>query len=93
MKCRRDLLDLARNLSNMYVPYKDAETPPIKVGLKESQLKELSQWAGWPYFKDIFMVSALNGDGVADVRVSLTKIAHFSAVSLGDGERGGGGIL
>lgn len=34
-------------------------------------IKKISKQAIWPNFHDIFMISALSGDGLGDLRVSL----------------------
>lgn len=36
-------------------------------------VKKLTGEKGWPNFVDVFMLSALNGDGVKDLRVSKIK--------------------
>ena len=45
------------------------------VSEEESQLPREPD-TRWPHFKEVFMVSALTGDGVADLRVGSTHTLH-----------------
>lgn len=75
---KRVLLDLVRILTEETVKCKQRKYVPWK-GREDSFLADMSRPvkyknpkpAGWPYFTDVFMVSALTGDGVQHVAVSL----------------------
>lgn len=77
---KRILLDLARILTEgtissqqrKYMPWRGREdkfsaemSRPVKYKNKKP--------AGWPYFEDVFMISALNGDGIGFVRDYLMR--------------------
>ncbi|CAH1997401.1 unnamed protein product [Acanthoscelides obtectus] len=69
LKSKRKLLDLARLLTENCL---DGKPMP---GTKSFN-REGSDMKGWPYFQDIFMVSALTGDGLEDVRNYLISKAQ-----------------
>lgn len=77
---KRILLDLARILTEgtlqckqrAYVPWRGREdafladmAKPVKYINKKP--------AGWPYFDDVFMISAINGDGIGFIRHNLAE--------------------
>ncbi|VEN55914.1 unnamed protein product [Callosobruchus maculatus] len=69
LKSKRKLLDLARLLTDNSL---DGKPMP---GAKTFK-REDSETKCWPFFQDIFMVSALTGDGLEDVRNYLLSKAQ-----------------
>lgn len=68
MKLKGDLLQLTRTLTNSKI-----SNDLITEKMTQSEFQEtLNMEVGWPHFSDIFMVSALHGDGVGDIKVSLS---------------------
>ncbi|XP_065209854.1 GTPase Era, mitochondrial [Planococcus citri] len=71
MKHKRDLLELTHRLST--------GRSDANVGrdlLTQSEFQEIiDKEDGWPHFESIFMVSALNGDGVGDIKMYLLNSA------------------
>lgn len=71
MKRKRDLLELTDRLTSGQV-----DTNVDRGSLTQSQFQEMiSKEIGWPRFENIFMVSALNGDGVGDIKLHLLNSA------------------
>lgn len=70
IKSKRKLLDITRQVTDNCVDGKPIPGSSIRrVGV------EVKEDKGWPYFQEIFMVSALSGDGLADVKNYLVKNA------------------
>nr|CAH7725739.1 unnamed protein product [Callosobruchus chinensis] len=69
LKSKRKLLDLSRLLTESSL---DGKPMPGAKAFK----REDSEIKGWPFFQDIFMVSALTGDGLDDVRNYLVSKAE-----------------
>ncbi|KAJ8959738.1 hypothetical protein NQ314_006162 [Rhamnusium bicolor] len=67
LKSKRKLLDLTRQVTDNCIDGK-----PIPNG---KAIKKDNQDKGWPYFQEIFMVSALTGDGLSDVKNYLIRNA------------------
>lgn len=64
LKSKHQLLTIIRNLTNGYI----AGNPipgPDKNTKKEKKIEK-----GYHKFSDVFLISALNGDGVNDIKVS-----------------------
>ncbi|KAF5293759.1 hypothetical protein FQA39_LY03244 [Lamprigera yunnana] len=68
LKSKRKLLDLTRSLTMNSL---DGKEIPGK------RFKENSENRGWPFFTEIFMVSALTGDGLDQVKAYLLKSAKL----------------
>lgn len=70
MKKKRYLLELADRLTCKKLKKQEApkrqEWPKMT---EEDVLKEVRRHEGWPYFNQVFMVSALEGLGVGEVMV------------------------
>ncbi|XP_044272768.1 GTPase Era, mitochondrial [Tribolium madens] len=66
IKSKRKLLDVTRQLTENCI--EGAPIPGSKP-FKSSEIK------GWPHFSDVFMVSALTGSGLDEVRTYLVKNA------------------
>lgn len=74
VRSKRILLDLVRILTEgtlickqrQYLPWKGREETFMKDMRRPVRYKNTKS-AGWPYFSDVFMISALNGDGVKRV--------------------------
>ncbi|XP_060521710.1 GTPase Era, mitochondrial [Cylas formicarius] len=71
LKSKRKLLDLTRLLTENCINGK-----PIAGTQKTKKCEH--DYRGWPYFQDIFMVSALTGDGISSVKNYLVKQAKPS---------------
>lgn len=69
MKSKRQLLTIIRNLTNGFI----AGNP---IPSAESSKKKLDK--GYSHFSDVFMVSALNGDGVISIKVIYIIIVIIS---------------
>ncbi|CAG9773933.1 unnamed protein product [Ceutorhynchus assimilis] len=69
LKSKRKLLDITRLLTDNCLAGK-----PIP-GHSNKPKDPNHEFKGWPYFQDIFMVSALTGDGLDQVRNYLTTKA------------------
>ncbi|CAG9863947.1 unnamed protein product [Phyllotreta striolata] len=69
IKSKRKLLDITRNVTENSLDGKPIEH------VKRNYKKEDNEYKGWAYFSDIFMVSALTGDGMDDVRNYLVSKA------------------
>ncbi|XP_050091243.1 GTPase Era, mitochondrial [Anopheles aquasalis] len=82
LKSKRILLDIVKNLTcnrvesiRDYVPVRRRnKLAPQLAGQQEKQVQEepstdapVQQAEGWPHFTEIFMVSAMTGDGLRDV--------------------------
>lgn len=81
LKTRRDLLDCVDSLTNGRRILDEDKMIEIEESgvarISENDLKILvTEQTGWPYFKDIFMVSALTGNGVGDIQVNI--LCHSS---------------
>lgn len=82
---KRILLDLVRILTEETVTCKQRKYVPWK-GREDQFLADMARPvkytnpkpAGWPYFKDVFMVSALTGDGIRFVAVSFLFLFKFN---------------
>ncbi|KAL1497713.1 hypothetical protein ABEB36_008625 [Hypothenemus hampei] len=70
LKSKRKLLDITRLITDNCIDGKPIPTSSPKRGANKN--KEIR---GWPYFKDIFMVSALIGDGLHDLKSYLMRNA------------------
>lgn len=65
MKRKRDLLELTDRLTDGHL-----DVNVERDSLTQSQFQEtISKESGWSHFESIFMVSALHGDGVGDIKV------------------------
>lgn len=76
LKTKRDLLDCVDSLTNGRRILDEDKMIEIEESgvarISENDLKILvTEQTGWPYFKDIFMVSALTGNGVGDIQVNI----------------------
>lgn len=60
MKSKRQLLTIIRNLTNGYIAGNHIPT---------GQISKKTLDKGYSHFSDVFMVSALNGDGVSAIKV------------------------
>lgn len=65
MKSKRKLLDVTKALTNNYLN-------GVPFGKSGSEKKE-TEIRTWPYFSEVFMVSALHGDGVDDIKNYLLE--------------------
>lgn len=76
VKKKRFLLDMARILSNDTLKKISDEVQEINYLpiTKMSLEKRISEARGYSNFSDIFMVSALEGTGIDDLRVSLMNL-------------------
>lgn len=92
MKSKRELLDCVNYLTKGHGALEEPNNiDPSKVfqldeegrtRLTESDLQGLiDEQSGWPYFGKIFMISALNGDGVGDIQVSAVTLPPHSLFS------------
>lgn len=74
VRSKRILLDLVKKLTEgtlicnerKYLPWKGREDAFLKDMARPVKYKN-EKSAGWPYFSDVFMVSALSGDGIGRV--------------------------
>lgn len=73
MKNKRDLLDITNKLIN---GISTQDLLPNKLTSSEFQ-EVISKEVGWSHFQDIFMVSALKGDGVGDIKVRCLLYCVF----------------
>lgn len=64
LKSKKQLLDIIKILTNGIIAGN-----PIPKGEKNH-----NKTLGYGYFSDVFLVSALNGDGVRDIKVKNLKI-------------------
>lgn len=67
LRSKRELLDLTRSVTDNCLDGK-----PIQGTEQKSQKDRIK---GWPHFKDIFMVSALSGSGLEDIKSYLVSHA------------------
>lgn len=68
IKSKRKLLDTTRTITENCIDGKPiAHSKPLR--------KENSEVKGWQHFKEIFMVSALTGDGLDDVKKYFIQMA------------------
>lgn len=67
LKSKRKLLDITRRLTENHLDGK-----PI---IESKPLKQDNEFKGWKYFKEIFMVSSLIGDGLSEVKNYLISQA------------------
>ncbi|XP_030763186.1 GTPase Era, mitochondrial [Sitophilus oryzae] len=72
LKSKRKLLDLTRIITNNCIRGK-----PIPGQIKSKHLSSTDKMRGWPNFEEIFMVSALTGDGLAEVKKHLIANAKL----------------
>ena len=71
LKSKKQLLDVIRNLTNGMIAGK-----PIP----RSKHVKTSQEKGFNHFSDVFIVSALNGDGVSDIKVYKIKCCVYNFI-------------
>lgn len=68
MKSKRELLDCVRILTGQSNE-RDQHSYHGN-SITEAELQDIvNEQSGWPHFKDVFMISALTGDGVGDIQV------------------------
>lgn len=60
LKTKKQLLDVIRTLTNGMIAGKPIPSPKHVKGTPDK---------GFSHFSDVFIVSALNGDGVTDIKV------------------------
>lgn len=60
LKSKKQLLSIIRNLTNGFIAGN-----PIPNANKHKKI----EGGGYSHFSDVFLVSALNGDGVSDIKV------------------------
>lgn len=68
LKRKKDLLEVSSALSQKH-PSNLAKIKPDEVTQQELS-KHLQKISSWPYFREVFMISALEGDGVGDIKVT-----------------------
>ncbi|EAA05838.3 AGAP010622-PA [Anopheles gambiae str. PEST] len=67
LKSKRILLDIVRNLTcDQLASIRNYEKAPSD-GLEGKEITSPSRVEGWPHFTEIFMVSAMTGDGLREV--------------------------
>ncbi|XP_050312704.1 GTPase Era, mitochondrial [Anthonomus grandis grandis] len=69
LKSKRKLLDIARILTESSID----GSPVPRQGVNEECKHQ--EYKGWPHFKEVFMISALYGDGVEDLRSHIVRQA------------------
>ncbi|XP_067011520.2 GTPase Era, mitochondrial [Anabrus simplex] len=77
VKSKRKLLDLVKILTNDSL--KSSKDVPSERRYQQSELSVkhfIKQERGWSYFSEVFMVSALTGSGVADIKDYLLQQAQ-----------------
>ncbi|XP_050419939.1 GTPase Era, mitochondrial [Adelges cooleyi] len=86
-RSRRTLLDLANTLTCKKLKENCAsETNRLSNNISEIQLNaKIKDSVGWEKFKDVFMVSALTGDGVQDIKDYLLHNSKPSAWMFPEG--------
>lgn len=62
LESKKQLLSIIRNLTNGMLAGNPVQGP-------EAQSRKNKKERGYSHFSDIFLVSALNGDGVKDIKV------------------------
>ncbi|XKL67415.1 hypothetical protein PGB90_002906 [Kerria lacca] len=76
MKSKRELLDCVRILTGQSNE-RDQHSYHGN-SITEAELQDIvNEQSGWPHFKDVFMISALTGDGVGDIQLYLMKFAKY----------------
>lgn len=72
-----DLLQLSKAETNSILILNKIDTLKHKKLLLEV-VKNLTSKEVWPNFSDVFMISALTGDGVGDLRVNIEDAYYYS---------------